>query len=105
MSSKTHKAKENLYENKQQRTLDASLSSSESKENEWAIHCGSTLNIEVALEYLDEIEINNGLNTDKRKNLYNIFIEYLNNLNREHAQQVFKFICGNIHIPPKFPIS
>ncbi|CAJ0832179.1 16272_t:CDS:1, partial [Entrophospora sp. SA101] len=49
MSSKTHKAKENLYENKQQRTLDASLSSSESKENEWAIHCGSTLNIEVAL--------------------------------------------------------
>ncbi|CAJ0633901.1 15787_t:CDS:10 [Entrophospora sp. SA101] len=42
-------AKENLYENKQQRTLDASLSSSESKENEWAIHCGSTLNIEVAL--------------------------------------------------------
>ncbi|CAJ0745824.1 12558_t:CDS:10, partial [Entrophospora sp. SA101] len=39
-------------------------------------------------EYLDEIEINNGLNTDKRKNLYNIFIEYLNNLNREHAQQI-----------------
>nr|CAG8498476.1 4147_t:CDS:10 [Entrophospora candida] len=42
-------AKENLHENKQQQTLDASLSSSESKENEWAIYCGSTLNIEVAL--------------------------------------------------------